>query len=141
MIKINLLAADLHRLDDRSVAELRKCVIIVAGLSADYEIEVRMLENNPADLERAEIERVVGNQSNVLLRQQHDSKALSESGSPTSVDRGEKKMRPRSRFEGNCFNYGRKGHRAENCRSAKKIEKSGDAPADKKGGGRGRCYA
>ena len=131
MIKINLLAADLHSLDDRSVAELRKCVVIVAGLSADYEIEVRMLENNPADLERAEIERVVGNQYNILLRQQHDSKALSESGSPTSVDRGEKKMRPRSRFEDNCFNYEGKGHRAENCRSAKKLKNQEMLPPTK----------
>ena len=36
-------------------------MIIVAGLSADYEIECRMLENSPADLERAEIERDIGN--------------------------------------------------------------------------------
>ena len=33
MIKIDWLAADLHRLGDRSVTELRKCVINVAGLS------------------------------------------------------------------------------------------------------------
>ena len=39
MMKIARLAADLHRLGDRSVTELRKCVI-VAGLFADYEIEV-----------------------------------------------------------------------------------------------------
>ena len=31
-----------------------------------------MLENNPAGLDRAEIGRVVGNQYNSLLRQQHD---------------------------------------------------------------------
>ena len=61
MMEIDRLAADIHRLGDRSVTELRKCVIIVAGLSADYEIEVRMLENNPAGLDRADIERVVGN--------------------------------------------------------------------------------
>ena len=54
-------------------------MIIVAILSAGYEIEVRMLENNPTCLERAEIERVVGNQYSRLLRQQQDSKALSES--------------------------------------------------------------
>ena len=47
-------------------------MIIVGALSADYEIEVRMLENNPASLDRVEIERVVGNQYNRLLRQQHD---------------------------------------------------------------------
>ena len=61
MMEIDRLAADIHRMGDRSVTELRKCVIIVAGLSADYEIEVRMLENNPAGLDRADIERVVGN--------------------------------------------------------------------------------
>ena len=53
MMEIDRLAADLHRLGERSVTELRKCVIIVTGLSADHEIEVRMLENSPAGLERA----------------------------------------------------------------------------------------
>ena len=43
MMENDRLAADLHRLGERSVTELRKCVINVAGLSADYEIEVRML--------------------------------------------------------------------------------------------------
>ena len=38
MIAIDRLAADLRKLGDRCVTELRKCVIIVAGLSADYEI-------------------------------------------------------------------------------------------------------
>ena len=52
-------------------------MIVVAGLSADYEIEVRMLENNPTDLDRAEIECVVGNHYNKLLRQQQDPKLLS----------------------------------------------------------------
>ena len=47
MMEIDRLAADLHRLGDRSVAELRKYVIIVAELYADYEIEVRMLEKQP----------------------------------------------------------------------------------------------
>ena len=56
------------------------------------------------------------------------------------MDHGEQNRRPRNRFEGNCFNCGRKGQRAEDCRNAKKkIEKSGDAPADKKGGGRGKA--
>ena len=96
MMEIDRLAADLHRLGDRSVTELRKCVIIVAELSAGYEIEVRMLENNPAGLERAEIERVAGNQYNRLLIQQHDSKDISVSGSTTTVDRGEKKRRSRN---------------------------------------------
>ena len=40
VMKIDRLAADLHRLGDRSITELRNCVIIVAELSADYEIEV-----------------------------------------------------------------------------------------------------
>ena len=69
MMEIDRLAADLHRLGDKSVTELRKCVIIVSGLSADFEMECRTLENNPAGLNRAEIERVVGNQYNRLLRQ------------------------------------------------------------------------
>ena len=57
------------------------------------------------------------------------------------MDRGEKRRRPRNRLEGNCFNCGRKSHRAEDCRSAKKkIDTPGDAAADKKGGGMGKCY-
>ena len=40
MMEIDRLAANLHRLGDRLITGLRKCVIIVAGLSADYEIEV-----------------------------------------------------------------------------------------------------
>ena len=114
-------------------------MVVVAGLSAECEIEVRMLENDPLD--SAEIERVVGNQYNRLLRQQHDSRALSASESTTTVGRGEKKRRPRKRFKGNCFNCRRKGHRAKDCRSAKKkIEKSGDVSADKKGVSGGKCY-
>ena len=62
VMKIDRLAADLHKLGCRSVTELRKCGIIVAGLSADYQIEVRLLEDNPAGLDRAETERMVGNQ-------------------------------------------------------------------------------
>ena len=81
--------------------------VINPRLSADYEIEVRMLENNPADLERTEIESVVENQHNKLFRQQHHSKALSASGGITTADRGEKNRRLRNRFEGNCFNRGR----------------------------------
>ena len=100
-----------------------------------------MLENNLPGLDRAEIERVVGNQYNRLLRQQHDPKCLTASGSTTTADCGEKKRRPRNRFEGNCFNCGKNGHRAEDCRSAKKsIEKSENALADKKGGGRGKYH-
>ena len=99
-----------------------------------------MGENNPAGLERAEIERVVGDHYNRLLRQKHNSRALAASGS-TTVGCKEEKRKPRNDLEGNCFNCGRKGHRAEDCRSVKKkIEKSGDAPADQKGRGRGNCY-
>ena len=68
MTEVDRLAADLHRLGDKSVTELRKGVIIVSGLSADFEMECRILENNPAGLNGAEIECVVGNQYNRLLR-------------------------------------------------------------------------
>ena len=68
MMETDWSAADLRRLGDRTVTELRKCVVIVAVLSADYEIEVRMPENNPTGLKRAEIERVVKNQHNRLVR-------------------------------------------------------------------------
>ena len=37
-------------------------MIIVAEFSADYESEVRMLENSPTGRERAEIELTVGYQ-------------------------------------------------------------------------------
>ena len=126
MMKIDRLKADHHRLGDKSVTELKKCVVIVAGLSADYHIECRIPENNPTGLERAEIGRVVGSRRKRLLRQQQD--------------RREKNRRSRNRFEGNCFICGRKGNRAEECKTAKKIEKSGDAATDKQGGGRGKCY-
>ena len=45
-------------------------MIIVAGLSTDYEIECWMLNNNPIGLERAEIERAIGNPYKRFLRQQ-----------------------------------------------------------------------
>ena len=93
MMEIDRLAADLHRLGDKSVTELRKCVVIVSGLSADFEMECRMLENNPAGLNRADIERVVGNQYNRFLRQQHDSKALSASKGTVTANRGKRKNR------------------------------------------------
>ena len=44
-------------------------MIVLVGLSANYEIGICMLENNPTGLERAEIERVAGNQYNRLLGQ------------------------------------------------------------------------
>ena len=51
MMEIDRLAVNLNRLGDRTVAEVSKWVIIVAVLSADYEIEVSMLEKNPTGLE------------------------------------------------------------------------------------------
>ena len=69
MMEIDQLAADFHRVGDISVTELNKHVIIVTGLPSDYEIEVRMLENNPAGLKRADIECFVRSQYNKLFRQ------------------------------------------------------------------------
>ena len=134
MVEIDSLAADLHRLGDKSVTELRKCVIIMSGLSADFEMECRMLEDNPVGLNRAEIERVVWNQYK-------DSKALLVSKGTVTANRGKgKNRRPHHKFDGNCFNCGKEGHHAGNCRSAKKSEKYGAADDKKKGGGSGRCY-
>ena len=117
-------------------------MIIVSGLLADFEMECRILENNPAGLNRAEIERAVGNQYNRLLRQQQDSKALSASKGTVTANRGKGKNRKRHhKFDDNCFNYGKKGHRAGDCRSAKKkSEESGAADDRKEGGGSSRCY-
>ena len=141
MTEIDRLPGDLHRLGNKSVTELRKYVIIVSGLSADFEVEYRMLENNPAGHNRAEIERVVGNQYNRLLRQQQDSKALSASKGIVMANRGQREnRRPHHKFDGNCFNCGKKGHRVGDCRSAKKSEKPGAADDKKKGSGSGRCY-
>ena len=91
MMEVDSLAADLHGLGDKSVTEVRKCVIIVSGLSADFEMECRILENNPAGLNRAEIERVVRNQHYRLLRQQRDSKALSASKGTVTENRGKRR--------------------------------------------------
>ena len=63
-MEIERLAVDLYLLGDKPVTELRKCEIIVTGLSTDYEIECCKLKINPADLDKAEIERVAGNQHN-----------------------------------------------------------------------------
>ena len=99
-----------------------------------------MLENNPAGLNRAEIERVVGNQYNRLLRQQQDSKALSASKGTVTANLGkEKYRRPHHKFDGNCFNCGKKGRRAGDCRSAKKSEKPGAADDKEKGSSSRRC--
>ena len=141
MVEIDRLAANLHRLGDKFVTEQRKCVIIVSGLSADFEMECCILENNPAGLNRAEIERVVGNQYNRFLRQQQDSKVLSASKGTIMANRGKgTNRRPHHKFDGNCFNCGKKGHRDVDCRSTKKSENPGAADDMKKSGGSGRCY-
>ena len=142
MMEVDRLAADLQRLGDNSVTELRKCVIIVSGLSADFEMKCQILENNPTGLNRAEIECVIGNQYNRLLRQQQDSKALSASKGTVTANREKgKNRRLHHKFDGKCFNCGKKGHRAVDCRSAKKkSEKSGATDDRKEGGGSGRCY-
>ena len=118
-------------------------MIIVSGLSADFEMECRILENNPAGLNRAEIERVVGNQYNRLLRQQQDSKALSASKGTVTANREKgKNRRLHQKFDGKCLNCGKKRHRAGDCRSAKKKRgKSGATDDRKEGGGSGRCYS
>ena len=88
-----------------------------------------MLENNPAGLNRAEIEHAEGNQYNRRLRQQQDSKVLSASKGTVMANRGKgKNRRPHQ------------GHRAGDCRSSIKSEKPGAANDKKKGGGSGRCY-
>ena len=106
-------------------------MVIVAELSADYESEVQMFENKPASLDRAEIKRVLGNQYNRFFRQQHDSKYFIgiRENHHGGTWRGEEETAQSIR--GQCFNCGRKGHCAEGFRSTKKkIEKSGDTPAD-----------
>ena len=141
LMEVGRLAADLHRLGDKPLTELRKCVIIVSGLSVDFEMECRILENNPAGLNRAEIERVAGNQYNILVRQQEDSKALLASKSTVTANREkEKNRRLHHKFDGNCFNCGKKGHRAGDCRSVKKKSENSRAADEKEGGGSGRCY-
>ena len=142
MMEVDRLAADLYRLGDKSVTEMRKCVIIVSGLSADFEMECRILENNPAGLNRAGIERVAGNQYNRLLRQQQDSKVLSASKGIVTANRGKGKNRKlHHKLDDDCFNCGKKGHRDGDCRSAKKkSEKFGAADDKKECRGSGRCY-
>ena len=57
------------------------------------------------------------------------------------ANRGKGKNRTlHHKFDGNCFSCGKKGHRARDCRSAKKSEISGAAVDKKKGGVSGRCY-
>ena len=108
MMEVDRLAANLHLLGDKSVTELRKCVIVVSGLSADFEMECRILENNPPGLNRAEIERVVGNQYSRFLRQKQVSKASSASKGAVTAYHGKGKNRNlHHKFDGNCFNCGK----------------------------------
>ena len=51
MMEIDRLVANLHILGDKSMNELRKCIIVVVGLSADYEMECRTFENKSTGLE------------------------------------------------------------------------------------------
>ena len=81
------------------------------------------LDNDSVGLDRTETERVVGNQYNILLRYQQGRKALLASKGATMVDRGKRKSRR---------------PRAGECRSARKSEKSEDAAAAKKSGGKGK---
>ena len=67
---------------------------------------------------------------------------MSASKGSVTANRGKGKNRKlHHKFDGNCFNCGKKGHRAGDCRSAKKkSEKYGAADDKKEGGGSGRCY-
>ena len=123
VMEIDRLAADLHRLGDKSVTELRKYVIIVSGLSADFEMECRMLKNNPAGLNRVEIERVIENQYNRLLRQQLDSNALSALKGTVTANRGKgKNRRLLHKFDVNCFNAERKVTALETAGARKGVK-------------------
>ena len=59
-----------------------------------------------------------------------------------SLDDGpRRKLKSSYRLSNHFFNCAKRGHRAEGCRSTKEIiEILGDAPTDKKGGGRGNGY-
>ena len=95
-----------------------------------------MLENNPDCLNRVEIERVVGNQYNRLLRRQQDSKAMSGSKGSITADRGSGKNRgTHPKFEGNCYQCGKKDNRPVDYRSAKNDKSR--AANDKKEGSSG----
>ena len=67
---------------------------------------------------------------------------MSASKGTVTANRGKgKNSKLHHKFDGNCFNCGKKGHRAGDCRSAKKkSEKSGAADDRKEGGASGRCY-
>ena len=67
---------------------------------------------------------------------------MSVSKGTVTANRGKGKSRKlHHKFDGNCFNCGKKGHRAGDCRSAKKKSEKSEAADDRKeGGGSGRCY-
>ena len=73
--------------------------------------------------------------SGCRTRQQQNSK-----GTVTANRWKGKSRRPHQKNDSNCFNRGKKGHRAGDCRSAKKSEESGAADDKKKGDGSGTCY-
>ena len=67
---------------------------------------------------------------------------MSTSKGTVTANRGKgKSRRLHHKFDRNWYNFGKKGHRAGDCRNAKKkSEKSGAADDKKKGSGSGRCY-
>ena len=133
MMEVGRLAADLHRLGDKSVTELRKCVIIASGMSADFEMECRMLENNPAGLNSSGIAHVVGNKYNRLLRQQQGSKALSASKGAVTANRGKgKNSRPHHKFDGNCFTIAERKVTALETAGARKKVKTSKQPTTRR---------
>ena len=115
---------------------------MVAGLSADYEKECRMLKNNRAGPNKAEIGRVVGEQYNIRLRQPQDSKAL-----PASEGVPSRRIAARETTRGSVINpkvaaliAERKVTARENAAARKRRKLSADASAAKKGGGKDKCY-
>ena len=137
MMEVDRLAADLHRLGDKSATELRKCVIIVSGLSADFEMECRILENNLLVL--------TGLRLSVL----YEISTTDFSGS----NRTRRHCRHRRAPSRQIAKRGRTGdsttssmvtasfaERKVTALETKKSETSGAADDNKKGGGSGRCY-
>ena len=136
MREIDRLAANIHRLGDNSVTELRKCVIIVAELFVSYQFKVRVLKNSPTDLETAEIELVVGNQYNRRRTQwlcRHRETPPRWIVEIITVKPVIDLRVPVSTTEGRVTALKEAG-----ARRRSKNQKM--ATADKKGGGRGKCY-